>query len=195
MKVRFAHVAAIVSLATFAFAEDAPRDVAAVSLKGKKVSIEYGQPALKGRTLDSLIAQLPPERGWRAGVDQVTTLTTETDLLIGGKKVPAGKYTLYVQAPENGDWSLLVNSDQGIPLIKLWDQAPSNLANAPWPHLEKGGYTNIASKEVARATMKPGNVSPAAELFKITLTPANQGATLKLAWGDRSWSLDIQAAQ
>jgi len=195
MKMRFVHVAAMVSLATAAVAADAPRDVAAVSLNGKKVSIEYGRPALKGRTLDSLIAQLPPERVWRAGVDQVTTLTTETDLQIGGKKVKAGKYTLYVQAPEKGDWALLVNSDQGIPLIKLWDQAPSNLANAPWPHLEEGGYTNIASKEVARATMKPGSINPASELFTITLSPAQQGATLKLAWGDRSWSLDVQAAQ
>ena len=42
------------------------------------------------------MAQLPADRVWRAGVDQVTTLTTEADLMVGGKRVPAGKYTLYV---------------------------------------------------------------------------------------------------
>ena len=32
--------------------------------------------------------------------NQVTTFTAETDVVIGGKRVPAGRYTVYVHAPD-----------------------------------------------------------------------------------------------
>jgi hypothetical protein len=190
MRNRFALVAATLALCVSASAQDrAPRETISASVGGKKVSIDYGRPALKGRTLDSLIAQLPEDRIWRAGEDQVTTLTTEGPLTVGGKKVAAGKYSVYVHAPATGDWSLILNSDAGIALIKLWDKAPANLANAPWPHLE--GYKNVLDKEVVRAAMKAGVASPAAELYTMKLAPKGTGATLTLAWGDKSWAIDL----
>jgi hypothetical protein len=190
MRNRFALVAGALALSVTAFAQDkAPRETVSASVGGKKVSIEYGRPSLKGRTLDSLVAQLPEDRIWRAGEDQVTTLASEGPVTIGGTKVPAGKYTVYVLAPATGDWSLILNSDQGIALIKLWDKAPANLANAPWPHLE--GYSNIAAKEVVRAAMKGGTAAPPAEQFTIKLAPKGTGAVANLAWGGKSWALDI----
>jgi hypothetical protein len=131
---------------------------------------------------------------WRAGVNQVTTLTTEGDVLVGGKKVAAGKYSVYVHAPQTGPWALAINSDQGVPLGKIWDKAPKEMANEPWPHLE--GYTkNIGGKEIARAPMNPATVTPAVEQFTITMKPAGAGATMTLAWGDRSWSVPIEPAK
>ncbi len=190
MRNRFALVAAALVWSGAAFAQDAsPRETVSASVGGKKVSIDYGRPALKGRTLDSLVAQLPEDRIWRAGDNQVTTLTTEGGVTIGGKKVPAGKYSVYVHAPAAGDWSLILNSDQGIALIKLWDKAPANLANAPWPHLE--GYSNIAAKEVVRAPMKAGTTNPPAEQFTMKLAPSGAGASLVLSWGGKAWSIDI----
>lgn len=191
MRIRFGLIAAALALGAIASAQDAaPRETVSASVGGKKVSVEYGRPSLKGRTLDELTKQLPADRIWRAGVDQVTTLVTETALSVGGKTVVPGKYSVYVFAPEKGDWALVLNSDQGMPLIKLWDKAPANLANAPWPHLE--GYSNILAKEVARATMKSGSTAPAAEMFTISLN-ANKagGATMVLSWSDKSWSLDL----
>lgn len=195
MRMRFGLIAAALALSGAAYAQDsAPRETVTASVGGKKLSVEYGRPALKGRTLDALIAQLPADRIWRAGVDQVTTLTTETALMLGDKKVPAGKYTVYVHAPEKGDWSLVLNSDAGIALIKLWDKAPANVANAPWPHLE--GYSNIAAKEVARTAMKSGTTAPPAELFSIALAAnKTRGVSMTMSWGDRSWSLDLAAAK
>lgn len=195
LRAPFTLVATALALGAAAQAQDiAPRETVSASAGGKKVSVEYGRPALKGRSLDALIAQLPAERIWRAGVDQVTTLTTETALVVGGKRVPAGKYTVYVHAPETGDWSLVLNSDPGIPLIKLWDKAPASLADAPWPHLE--GYANISGKEVARTAMKPGTAAPPAELFTIALAPVKSGGVaMTMSWGDKSWSLDLAPAR
>jgi len=190
MKVRFAALAAVLSLAAAVAQADNPRGTTSAPVGGKNVTIDYGRPALKGRNIDELLKQLPEDRMWRAGENQVTTLTTEGDITIGGKSIPAGKYSVYVNAPATGDWSIAINSDLGLPLGKLWDKAPDNMKNEPWPHLE--GYKNIGTKEIARAPMKSGKSGAAAELFTMDLKPAGTGATLTLAWGDRSWSLDVK---
>jgi hypothetical protein len=169
------------------------RGTASAAVGGKKVTIDYGRPALKGRSLDELLKGLDADRVWRAGENQVTTLTTEGDVLVGGKKVPAGKYSLYVHLGTDGSRSLLVNSDLGIPLIKLWDKAPANVANEPWPRLD--GYAkNIAAKEVAKATLKKETSASPVDTFTVGFTPAGTGATLKLAWGTESWSVDVKPA-
>jgi len=193
---RFLSLAAGLALATTAFAQDTPRGNASTTVGGKKVTVDYGRPALKGRAMDELLKQLPEDRMWRAGDNQVTTLTTEGDIVIGGKKVPAGRYSLYVHAPATGDWSLALNSDQGIALSKIWKEAPANLKDQPWPHLEEGGYAkNIAKTEVLRAPMKSGAVIPAAENFTVSFTPAGDGAAMVLAWGGKSWSVDVKPAK
>jgi hypothetical protein len=193
MKTRSALVAAVLALPALAAAQPAPRENPSVSLGGKKVAVEYGRPSLKGRTIKDLLAQLPADRVWRTGVDQVTTLSTESDLLIGGSKVPAGKYSLYVLAPESGDWSLLVNSDPGVPLKTIFAGAPPAVADALWPRLD--GYEKVKDKEVARATLKSGKTAAPVEQFQVALAPAGKGATLTLSWGDQTWSTDIQPAK
>jgi hypothetical protein len=166
------------------------RGAASATVNGKKVSIDYGRPALKGRPLAELIKQLSADRVWRAGDDQVTTLTTETDLDIGGKRVKAGKYSVYVHLPEDGSRNLILNTDLGQPLKTIFAAAPPNLANEPWPYI--GNYqAKIADKEVLRVPMKKEASATAADLFTVDLTPAATGAKLKLAWGDESWSIDI----
>jgi len=169
----------------------APRATASVSIGAKSVSIEYGRPALKGRKFEELIKQLPADRMWRAGSEQVTTLKTEADLMIGGKRIPAGKYSLYVHCPESGDYALAVNTVLGQPLGQIWAEAPANLAKEPWPHFEYA--KEIGDKEVARIPMKKA-ASTGTDLFTIELVANAQGATMKMAWGDRAWTLDIAAA-
>lgn len=198
MRIRVTNLAALAAVllaSSAALAQNAaPRETASTTIDGKKVSVEYGRPSLKGRTFDTLVKDLPADRIWRAGSEQVTTLTTETDLLIGGKKIPAGKYSLYVHAPENGDYSLAINSDLGVPLGKIWAQAPANLAKEPWPYLQDY-QKNIGSKEVARATMSKQTAAAPAEMFTIKFAPAPAGAVMTLSWGDRSWSLDVKPAK
>jgi len=194
MKLRLATLAAALAVAGLASAADHPRGTATATVGGKKVSIDYGRPVLAGRSIDELTSKLPEDRMWRAGENQVTILNTEGDIMLGGKKVPAGKYSVYVHAPANGDWSLALNSDQGIALGKIYSAAPDNLKNEPWPRLD--GYAkNIASTEVARATMKGGKTTAPVDSFTIDLKPKGDAATMVLSWGDRTWSLDVTAAK
>lgn len=182
-----------VALATgFVFAQgmDMSRGEASATIGGAQVSIDYGRPELKGRSLSALLEQLPEERVWRAGMNQVTTLATDKPLSIGGKTVPAGKYSLYVHIPESGDWSLLVNRDLGVALGKIFAQAPDNLKEEPWPYL--GNYTEeIKDEEVVRARMTKSSSGSSADRLEIDLS--NDG-TLTMSWGTESWSTKIAAA-
>jgi hypothetical protein len=174
----------------FAQGGPAPRGNPKITIGGKTITVDYGRPALKGRSLDTLLAKLPPDRIWRAGDNQVTTLNTDGKITIGGKDVAAGKYSLYVHSPPEGDWSLVLNSDPGIELIKIYAKAPESVAHALWPRLD--GYTkNVADKEIARIPMKKGSVSAPVDTFTIELESKGQGALLKMSWGETSYSIDV----
>ncbi len=172
----------------------APRETVSVAVGGKKISIEYGRPSLKGRTFDELAEQLPADRMWRAGSNQVTTLSTEADILLGGKKLPAGKYSLYVHVSGSGECSLAVNSDLGVALGTIWPAAPAQQAKELWPHLQDYDR-NIGAREVARAPMKRAAVEKPLDVFTVTLAPDKTGAVLTLAWLDRSFSVPLALAK
>jgi hypothetical protein len=195
MRNRFLSVAAVVALlaiATVSFAQEGPpRGNAEATINGKKIVIDYGRPELKGRSLDELTSKLPEDRIWRAGMNQVTTLETGTALMVGDKKVPAGKYSVYVYAPASGDWSLVLNSVLGQPLGSFYDKASPEMANEPWPHF---AYTKeIGDKEVARVPMANAATSSTTDMFTIDLESAGDGAVMKMSWGDKAWSLDLKA--
>jgi len=188
MNARFLTAATLLACGPLAFAA-APRETAKASVGGKLVSVEYGRPALKDRKLDELLKQLSADRIWRAGSEQVTTLSTSGDVTIGGVKLPAGKYSLYVYAPESGDYALAVNKDPGTALGKIWAEAPANLKDAPWPAQD---YATIMAQEVARVPMKKGTPATPADLFTAAFAPSKDGQTLTLSWGDSSWSVDVK---
>ncbi len=205
------------SLVGTGYAQGAKRGAAEGTIQGKRVAVDYGQVELRGRSLDSLIALLPDDRVWRAGVDEVTTLTTQGDLFVDGlcgsscsrnrspsgrRKVPAGRYSVYVSVPQQGDWLLILNSDPGIELGALAKAlgflVPESAAKRLWPHLE--GYnlnrekhvSGIADKEVARVTMRPGIANPPVDPFTVSLSASGSNAlTMTLAWADKSWSVDL----
>jgi hypothetical protein len=171
----------------------AARETVTATLNGKVVAIDYGRPALNGRKVDELIAQLPPDRVWRAGANEVTTLKADTDVLIGGKRVPAGKYSVYVYAPASGNWELILNTDPGVPLKTIFPAAPPERADHLWPILD--GYAKIASNEVVRVPMKQIPAKEPMDRFLISLEPAKAGASaITLTWGDRAWTVDVKDA-
>ena len=195
MKMRLATFA---TLATLGLAgpvlAQTPRGAALTALGDKKIAVDYGRPALKGRAIDALLKQLPPDRMWRAGENEVSTFSTEADLRVGGKAVKAGKYSLYVHVPVSGKWALVLNSDLGQPLGTIWNEAPENLKSMPYPYL--GNYEEkIRAKEVLRVDLKPGKSSAVSENFTISFAPRGNGSTMTLAWGDQAWSTDITPAK
>jgi len=80
---------------------------------GKWIEVTYGRPIKRGRELwgsGSTYGQLLNSGApvWRAGANVSTRLKTELPLVIGGKSVPAGEYTLFIDLkPSN--WTLIIS--------------------------------------------------------------------------------------
>lgn len=181
-------------VAAVASAQPPARGKATATVGGKAVSIDYGQAKLGTRTLDELMKTLPADGVWRAGRDQVTTITAEGPITIGGKAVPAGKYSLYVPVGKDGSYSLAVNKHLGVPLKSIFPGASAAMANEPWPILQDYDK-NIGKDEVIRVALVSGKNAKPVDPFSITLTPKGNGATLTLAWGDKSFSTEIAAGK
>ena len=70
------------------------------------VTINYSSPSVKGRTIWGEL--VPYGKVWRAGANEATTVTTDQDVMVEGKKLPAGTYSFYA-IPGEEEWTIIFN--------------------------------------------------------------------------------------
>ena len=87
-----------------------PHDTVTSTLSGAHIKIMFGSPAVKGRQIWGGL--VPYDKAWRGGADEATIFTTDKALMIGGKKLPAGTYSVFV-IPAKDKWTYLFNSETG----------------------------------------------------------------------------------
>jgi len=141
-----------------------PPAKAETTIAGKKVSIDYSAPSVRGRKIFGGL--VPYGQVWRTGANAATTLTTETDLVIGGTKVPAGTYTLYTVPAEKG-WKLIVNKQTG-----------------QW------GTEYSQGQDLARIDMNTSRLSAPVETFKVSL----DNGKLALEWENTRAEVELKPA-
>ncbi|WP_236975945.1 DUF2911 domain-containing protein [Membranihabitans maritimus] len=78
------------------------------TINGANITINYSSPGVKGRTIWG--ALVPYNKVWRAGANDATTLETDKDLMIEGKKLPAGKYSFFLIPREEGPTTVIFNT-------------------------------------------------------------------------------------
>jgi hypothetical protein len=88
------------------------------TVDGANISIEYGRPSVKGRTIFGPEGMHKPGAVWRMGADEATTLKTNKDLMFGAVHVPAGTYTLYAlplagPTPDKPAGKLIISKQTG----------------------------------------------------------------------------------
>lgn len=71
-----------------------------------QIDLFYSSPAKKGRVIFGEL--VPYDEVWRTGANEATTFTTNKDLLIDGKTLPAGKYSLWT-IPGKESWQIIFN--------------------------------------------------------------------------------------
>jgi hypothetical protein len=76
------------------------------TIDGVTVTLEYGRPNVKGRTIWGGL--VPYGKVWRTGADEATTITFSADVEIGGEKLAAGTYSLYT-LPGEDEWTVIFN--------------------------------------------------------------------------------------
>ena len=70
------------------------------------ITIIHSRPGVKDRTIWGKL--VPYDKIWRAGVNENTTIEFNTDLVIEGETLPAGKYGLWMK-PTKQDWVVIFN--------------------------------------------------------------------------------------
>jgi hypothetical protein len=130
-----------------------PRDSVSGTVAGSMVTVNYGSPGVKGRKIWGGL--VPYDKIWRTGANEATIFTTSKAIKIGGKTLPAGKYSLYT-TPGEKEWKVIFNSQTGQWGIKM-----------------DGSTTDDASKDVLVATVTPMKSKMTNERMVFKLTPSS----------------------
>jgi len=75
-------------------AKASPRKSVTGKINEANISIDYGSPSVKGRKIWG--ALVPFDKIWRAGANEATTFKTDEDIMVEGKKLPTGNYSLFI---------------------------------------------------------------------------------------------------
>lgn len=94
------------ALTALAQEKASPAMTAEGSVGDAKVTVNYSSPAVKGRMIWGDL--VPLGQVWRAGANEATTFTTTKDLLVEGKKLPAGTYSFFI-IPDEGQSTFIFN--------------------------------------------------------------------------------------
>ena len=189
----FAGLLVILAMAGFGLAQGAhipsPVGVAATEIHGRYLSgpespyqggkwieITYGRPMKRGRDLwgagtnyGRMLNSGSPV--WRAGANTSTRLHNELPLVINGKTVPAGEYTMFIELKPNA-WTLIVSR---------WAAQKNESAKEPNTLWGSFGYT--PDKDVVRAPMKLETLPHAVEqLTWEFLDVTDAGGLIAITW-------------
>jgi hypothetical protein len=135
-------------------------------IDGKAIAVNYSSPRMRGRKIFGDL--VPYGEVWRAGADDATSFVPNVNVIVGGKNVPAGKYTLFT-LPTPTKWTLIISKQTG-----EW--------GIPYPG-EKYDF--------ARAEMKVSKLSSPLENFTISFDQAGTSCTMKVDWETTRASIDI----
>ena len=136
-----------------------------------KVKIDYGQPHARGRVVPAELQK--DETIWRTGANASTTLTTDVELEVGGRRLAKGAYSLYTIRTAGG-YQLIINANTG-----------------QW------GTEYVKDKDVARVPLTARTLGTGLESMQIALAPSGKGPNGKLtiSWGTLELSTDWSLAK
>ena len=135
---------------------------------GKTIKTDYSSPRVKGRKIYGEL--VPFGEVWRSGANEATTFVSNADVVVGGKAVPAGSYTIFT-VPGADKWTLIINKKTG----------------------EWGIPYKYESDELARVDMKVSKLPAPVENFTIAYDKAAGGCTLRMDWETTRASVNISA--
>ena len=139
------------------------RDTARATIGAATISVDYGRPLARGRTLLGNVISY--DRVWRTGANAATQFTTTAPITLVGLSLPAGTYTLWT-VPRVSRVDLIVNRQTG-----------------QW------GTEYGRAHDLGTVPMKADSVDTPVEQFTISIEPTDErNGTLAMAWGTFRWT-------
>ncbi|HZP18117.1 MAG TPA: DUF2911 domain-containing protein [Terriglobales bacterium] len=124
---------------------------------GKTITVDYSSPRMKGRKIFGEL--VPYNEVWRTGANEATSFVTTANLMVEGKDVPAGSYTIFT-LPAPDKWTLIINKH-------------TNMWGIPYKY---------ESEELARVPMQVSKTPGPVENFTISFDRAGGACTMQLSW-------------
>lgn len=125
------------------------------------ISIEYNRPVARGRTLFGDHAVVRWGQVWHPGADSATTITFDRDLLVEGRALEAGQYTLWT-VPRSDAWTIIFSH-------------ALHVFHTPYPG---------EARDALRVEVKPETGSHMDALAWYFPVVAPDSAILRLHWGE-----------
>ena len=150
---------------------------------GKWIEIHYSSPLKRGRDLwgagaDYGKSSLVGAPIWRAGADETTRLKTEVPIVIAGKTLAPGEYSLFIDLKEH-NWILVVSTQ------------PAQTGYDPKEKVATyGAYNYTPARDVLRTQMKLETLPHSAEQLTwgfVDMTDA--GGSMTITWGNQMASV------
>lgn len=148
-----------------------PEATAAFQQNGLDLRVEYCQPSKKDRLIFGTPAEkalVPYGKVWRTGANEATLLTVGDDVILAGKPLKAGKYTLWT-IPGPGSWQVVINGQTG-----------------QW------GTQYDETRDVFRAEVPARTVGDVKENLEMNFTEQPDGADLVLRWDTREVTIPVR---
>ena len=143
-----------------------PQARATAQLGSARITVRYNSPRRRGRQI--LGTTIPFGAVWRTGANAATELIVDQPVTIGGRRIPAGTYTLWT-IPEGPDRATLIINGQ----------------HGQW------GTNYDPSQDVARTAMQVKRGQPVQEDFVISLSGSGSTGQLRMAWDDFVWTVPV----
>jgi|AntDeeMinimDraft_5_1070356.scaffolds.fasta_scaffold00845_4 hypothetical protein len=124
------------------------------------IRVIYSRPHKKGREIFGNL--VPYGKIWRTGANEATEVTFYKDMMVGGKKVPKGAYTLYT-IPNKKEWTIILNKNTNV-----WGT--------------RGNYKE--SEDLVRITAPARQAANTIEDFSMAFQPMDNGTKLMMGWDD-----------
>jgi hypothetical protein len=140
-----------------------PAKVTETTNSGTVITIDYSQPAVKGREIGKDIA--PYGKVWRTGANEATVFEVSKDVKVEGKVLPAGKYGLFT-VPDKDEWVIIFN------------KTPNQ-----W-----GAYKYAETDDALRVKVKAGKAPKFTERMTFTVDKSGKVALL---WGDAEVDFNV----
>ena len=122
-----------------------PKETVTGSIDGVNIEIVYSRPSARGRKM--LGDHEKFGEVWRTGANEPTTITFSKGVVIEGKALAAGKYSLWT-IPNEKEWTIIFNSK-----VPDWGTE----------------YSKVSDNDVLKVNVKAGKTSSFVETFTISV--------------------------
>jgi hypothetical protein len=146
-----------------------PRDTVRAQIGSAHLTVDYGRPYKRGRVIFGGV--VPWGQVWRTGANAATQLSTDVAITVGGRTIPAGRYSLW-SIPMTSGATLIVNRQAG-----------------QW------GTQYDAAQDLARLPLTRESLSERVEQFTIAIEPADGGGVLRMSWDTTSYLVPFTIAR